>query len=94
VENSAISHIDVLLNGEVQDITPTYGISSTQAGGDFGFAWEWNTLDVPDGPHTLTVRAYAENGGMRNLPPLMAIEEQSLTVVVRNRALADKWTIR
>lgn len=93
VENSAIKTVEIWING-VRRGEATYGRPNRGAGGDFGFTWEWDTTTELDGTHEVIVRAVADNGGRRDLPPRFAVEEQSLLITIRNSESVDKWSIR
>jgi hypothetical protein len=93
-EGSQISDVEIWINGEKEAIAE-YGLPNPGSGGDYGFAWQWDTTTIPDGRYTVVVKALAENGGGRELPAKRgSIEDTTITITVENRRFMDKWTIR
>jgi hypothetical protein len=93
VQDSTISEVEIWIDGEKRG-SAAYGLSHQQAGGDYGFYWEWDTSNEPDGPRTLIVKAIAANGGSRELPSVRNIEQTHILVDIRNRASVHRWTVR
>jgi hypothetical protein len=107
VENSTITQVEIWIDGELRDYA-TYGLPHEEAGGAYGFAWEWDTRDERDGKHTIQVRAVAEHGGATTLLHYQQAQAQALeeaqpqpgetqvSVRVNNiiRFALDKWNIR
>ncbi len=92
-DGSEIKTVEVYVNG-VRRGEATYGLESRSAGGAYGFAWDWDTLQEADGRHEIVVRALAGNGGRRDLSPVTSVRETTLQVEVRNRDIVPRWHAR
>jgi hypothetical protein len=93
VEESSISEVEIWIDGTKRG-TATYGLPHAGAGGDFGFAWDWDTSGEADGMHTVIVKAFALNGGSRELPWVYNVEQTTLMVETKNWASVHKWVVR
>jgi hypothetical protein len=92
-EESEISAIEIWIDGEKRG-EAAHSLPHEGAGGNYGFAWEWDTTRERDGPHRLVVRAVAANGGYKELPPAEDAQAAGLRVSVRNSEYIPRWTIR
>jgi hypothetical protein len=82
VDQSSIRSIEVWIDG-VKRGTATYGIARPDAGGDYGYSWEWDTTAYSNGAHTIQVKAIAAHGGSTWLPSAMS-RKTTLPVTVHN----------
>ncbi|NJP04313.1 MAG: M23 family metallopeptidase [Chloroflexaceae bacterium] len=94
VAGSQIDAVQIWVNGELRGVA-TYGLPYAGLDGDYGFAWEWETSDEPNGDYTIEVRAVAVNGGSTLLQSSGQERVKTIQVAVRNLFYSiDKWTIR
>jgi hypothetical protein len=61
VQDSTIQSIEIWIDGVLRG-TATYGTSRPDAGGNYGFYWDWNTEGYSNGWHIFRVKAVAVNG--------------------------------
>lgn len=79
-EEDPVNKIEIWLDGKLHCTAP-YGLPSEEAGGEpYGFAWTWDTKQIPNGVHTLQIRAVSREG-MRALLPIQAMQQSTRLVV-------------
>lgn len=67
VTGSTMDRIEVFIDGQVRAYAE-YGQPRPDAGGNFGFSWNWDTTQLSNGTHSLQVKAVAANGTSTALP--------------------------
>lgn len=93
VDSTNISAVEIWVNGELRG-EADYGLHDRSANGNYGFRWEWDTRQEPDGKHTILVKVYSENGGFAVLPAIDDITQFEHVVEVRNRGTVPPWSPR
>lgn len=64
--------------------TAAYGLYDEEAGGDYGFQWEWDTTAEENGYHTIQVRAVGIDGSRGLLPASHGDQVSTIVVNVQN----------
>lgn len=93
VEESSISAVEIWINGSKR-AEAAYGLPHSSAGGDYGFVWNWDTTQERDGTYDIIVKAFAANGGNKELPSVVDIRQTVHTVRVQNGSPFPRWSIR
>lgn len=83
VRNSQINKIEIWIDGTLYR-TAAYGLPDAEAGGNYGFIWEWDTTSFPNGTHTLQVQAVAVNGSRSLLPARPGSYETAFVLTIQN----------
>lgn len=60
VDGSTIARVEIWIDG-INRGNATYGTPRPDAGGNYGYYWDWNTAQYSDGSHTIQVQAVANS---------------------------------
>lgn len=60
-DGSTIDRVEIWIDG-IKRGNATYGIPHPDAGGDFGWYWDWDTTAYGNGSHSIQAKAVAANG--------------------------------
>jgi len=82
-ENSTISRIEVLVDG-VKSTDSAYALLPSDAAGNVGWQWYWDTKSIVNGPHSIVVKAVAATG-KESILLNSGDQRPSTTIDVQNR---------
>lgn len=85
VDGSTIAQVEIYIDG-IKRGDGIYGDPRPDAGGNYGFHWDWTTTGVSDGSHEIKVKAVASNGVSSWLPYVGAGNPTSVLVKIDNFA--------